>query len=673
MLKRLRNKLPRSLKHSKIWEKTPKASQQRLEFDQEVVFDQNQKRKIPTLRQFRYLPSFFSAREQLFLGISIFAVVAAAILIIFFFYAAFVEPLPAQGGSYREALVGRPVYVNPILANTNDVDLDLVKLIYSGLLSYNKNLEIGPDLAESFEINEDETVYTLKLREGATWHDGVPVTIDDVMFTYRSIQDPLVNSPLQLSLQDVAITRIDDRTVEFQLTEAFTPFITLLTVGILPQHLWSNVPLGNFRLAERNIKPIGSGPWKFDKLEKDRQGNLHSYTLIPHEEFYGNMPYLEQLSFRFFPDDLTGAITALNNNKVDGISFVPRQSIQEISNAQTYQTHHLELPQYTALFLNPEENEILKAKAVRQAIAYSIDRTRLIEEALDGLGLIISGPLLPGMPGYDADFEGFPYNPIEAQAILEEAGWEPLTADEYIEKETARILKERADEAEAAAVALAEEDDEESTDEETSADTTEETVEVVDDEPIFVSTNEQVLFREKDGEFLKIKLSTVQQPESLRTTEIVRDALRAIGFIVDLEVLSVQELQDVILPTHKYEALLFGHILNVYPDLYPFWHSSQIDYPGLNLANFSNKEVDKLLDEARKTIDQDKRGELYKELQDIIDVQQPATFLYSPIYTYLLPQKIKGFDIQRISISADRWNNLSEWYIKTKKKIKFKE
>ena len=474
----------------------------------------------------------------------------------------------------------------------------------------------------------------------------------------------------------MAITRIDDRTIEFQLQEAFTPFITLLTVGILPQHIWSNVPLGNFRLAERNIKPIGSGPWKFDKLEKDRQGNLHSYTLIPAQDYYGNQPYLEQLSFRFFPDDLTGAITALNNNKVDGISFVPRQSIQEINNAQTYQTHNLELPQYTALFLNPEENDILKSKAVRQAIAYSIDRVRLIDEALDGLGVIISGPLIPGMPGYDADFEGFPYNPIEAQAILEEAGWEPLTADEYIEKETARILKERADAAAAAKAAQAALEEEENSDEgdDNSQENTEtEAIPEVAEEPVFVEINDQVLFREKDGQFLTIKLSTVEQSESLRTTEIIRDALRAVGFIVDLEVISIQELQDVLLPTHKYEALLFGHILNVYPDLYPFWHSSQIDYPGLNLAGFSNKDVDKLLDEARKTIDQDKRGELYKELQEIINAQQPATFLYSPIYTYLLPQKIKGFDIQRISISADRWNNLSEWYIKTKRKIKFRE
>jgi peptide/nickel transport system substrate-binding protein len=634
MLDKLRKKLPRKMRHSKVWDKPNKESQARLAFEQELVWKQRKQKRIPSWRQFKYISSFFSARERFAVAVSIFGIIIAIFLGGYITYSLFVTAVPKQGGAYQEALVGFPLYLNPILASTNDVDLDLSSLLFSGLLQYDNNLELQTDLAESWEINEEGTLYTLTLKEGLTWHDGEELTIEDILFTYRAIAEPAINSPLQLSMQGIRVSQVDDRKVQFELDSAFHPFESLLTIGILPHHLWANLPASNIRLAELNIKPIGAGPWKFKKLEKDKLGNIYSFTVEPFNEYHGSKPYIQELTFRFYPDFGT-AIEALNNNKVEGLSFLPRQLIDSVTSTQSYKTHHLQLPQYTALFLNQDNNPALQEKAVRQAIAYSLDRNRLIEDVIDGLGSKVDGPLLPGMDSFNKDFEGFPYNPVEAQRLLDEAGWTAISADEYIQKEKERLQEESEDE-------------------------------VAGD--IVIDTGNQAVFREKDGDFLSIRLTTVDQSENIRAAELIRNAWQSIGFKVQLDIIPVSVVTADVLPSRDYEALLYGQILNVIPDLYTFWHSSQIEHPGLNLAGFADADADELLETARSTSNVEDETEAYRLFQDIIGEELPAIFLYTPKYTYITPDKLKGFDVSEISVPADRWNNIDQWYIKTKNK-----
>lgn len=656
MLKKLRNKLPRRLRNSKIWDKQSQESQQRLEFDKQLILNKSRKKSIPSLKQLKYISSFFSARERLTITSAFLGIIIAVGFAIFFAQAAFLKPAPKAGGSYREALVGNPLYINPILAGTNDVDLDLTKLMFAGLLRYDNNLKLQPDLAESYEISEDGRVYQVILRDNIFWHDDVPITAEDVIFTFKTTQEPAVNSPLQLSLQDVLIEKIDEKTITFSLEKPFTPFASILTTGIIPSHIWAGIPANNIRLAERNIKPIGSGAWKFDKLEKDKQGNIHTYTLIPFEKYHFKKPYLQELSFRFYPD-FKAATEALNNQKVEGISFVPSQLINSLAHAQNFDIHNLQLPQYTSIFFNQEQNSMLEDTFMKKILAYSIDRDRLIAEALDGLGQIANGPLLPGMSGYDPTLQGFPYNPIEAQALLDEAGWESITAEDYIAFEKERIISERE---------AAEEDAEEGAEEEDDDNPPAEKIEI----DVEIDTGNQVVFRKKDSSILEITLTTVDQPENIRAAEIISNAWRTIGIKVDLEIVPVNTLLSDTLPSKNYQALLYSQILNVFPDLYTFWHSSQIDYPGLNLANFADKDADELLEKARETTNIDEQSQLYVDFQKILEEELPAIFLFSPKYTYLIPVKIKGFEVDRINIPADRWNNINDWYVKTKRQLR---
>ncbi len=111
-------------------------------------------------------------------------------------------------------------------------------------------------------------------------------------------------------------------------------------------------------------------------------------------------------------------------------------------------------------------------------------------------------------------------------------------------------------------------------------------------------------------------------------------------------------------------------ILGSDPDQFPFWHSSQIDFPGLNLSRYVNRNVDALLEKAREIDNEDEKAELYKKFQDIIINERPAVFLYIPTYTYATTDDVKGIDVVRIFTPADRFANVAEWYMETKREWK---
>ncbi len=125
--------------------------------------------------------------------------------------------VPDHGGTYIEGLVGAPQYINPILCQYNQVDSDLVALIFSGLTRLNEKNEIVPDLAQDYQVSEDGTVYTFRLRSDVFWHDGQPLTAEDVVFTIQAIQDPgFKGAPYLADLwRDVAVEKADDRTVRY--------------------------------------------------------------------------------------------------------------------------------------------------------------------------------------------------------------------------------------------------------------------------------------------------------------------------------------------------------------------------------------------------------------------------------------------------------------------------
>lgn len=571
---------------------------EQADWDKQLVFSLAKKR-FPTWEQLQYLPLYLSKLERLIIRAFIGVMVISVIFLLFSFYNSHVLHLPEAGGEYREGLIGQPTYINPVLAQS-DVDRDLSKLIYAGLFRYNEQLDLLPDLAESYTVSEDKLTYTVVLREGLAWNNGNALLADDVLFTFQTITDPDFNSPLYSTFRGVSVARVDDRTVTFTLTEPFSPFLSNLTVGILPEQVWGDVQPSNFRLAEYNTKPIGSGQYQFKELTKDRAGMIKTYTLKRNPQYHGEASYIDTLVFRFFPD-IPSALVAMGSGNVDGLSYVPKDYRHQLANEKNIHIHSLQLPQYTAIFFN-QKNGIFKNENVTKALSLATDKERILKEALNDQGQIIDAPILPGFLGHNPDIEKFNYDPERAVAVLDEQGW---------------------------------------------------------------TIPEGGGLRQKDGSELKFSVTTVDQPEYLKTADILRENFEAIHVGIELKIMNPNRVDKEVIKPRNYEAFIYGEILGSDPDPYPFWHSSQSLDGGLNLSNYVNKEADMLLEEARKSDNPDERAQKYIEFQNILIADMPAIFLYSPSYDYPVDRKIKGVDATRITIPSDRLNGIGTWYIRT--------
>ncbi|MFH2136133.1 MAG: peptide ABC transporter substrate-binding protein, partial [Patescibacteria group bacterium] len=413
------------------------AIRRQTDFDKKLVFALS-KSRMPTFSQLKYLPRYL-ARSEKFVLLGLFIVL---LLGLGFWGVKFslekMEKVPDYGGEYVEGLVGAPQYVNPILAQTNDVDMDLSRLVFSGLFKYDSAQVLVSDLAERYEISEDKRVYTIFLKDNLTWHDGEKLTAADVVFTASLIKDPLFRSPLYSGFRGVTVEEVDNRTLKFILNESYTPFLGMLTFGILPEHLWYNIPAQSANLAEYNIKPVGSGPFKFKSLTKDKNGSIKIYTLVVNDNFYDKKPYLEKLIFKFYPD-YDSALAALQNQNIEAISFLPEET-EESFQSKKFKKYFLSLPQYTAIFFDQKNNEFLKDAAVRKALALAIDKNKIVNEALGGKGEAVDGPILPGYVGHSPDIKKIAFDPGFAKDNLEKAGYK-LAEGEPFRKKGDKVLK----------------------------------------------------------------------------------------------------------------------------------------------------------------------------------------------------------------------------------------
>ncbi len=383
---------------------------------------QNRKGGFPSLAQLKYLPKLLNDSEKRAIAISIGVLVLALAALTVRVWFRMTEPAPKVGGTYIEGLVGSPRFINPLLAPGNDVDRDVSSLLFSGLLKNDAEGKLVPDLAQTITVSEDHKVYTVALREDLVWHDSEPLTTDDIVYTIKTIQDPAFKSPLRSSFATVETQRIDDRRVSFVLKESFPSFLSALTVGIIPEHIWYSIPPAQSHLAEANIKPIGSGAYQFKTLTKDTNGSVRNITIVRNERYHGVKPYIREITFKFYAD-FASAIEALKNKNVGGLGFLPLEYKGEVAANKAVEIKQLNLSQYTALFFNPEKNGLLKDKTVRKALALAIDRDRIVREALQENGAAIMAPLVPGMSYDGSDKDTGTYNPAEAARLLDESGW----------------------------------------------------------------------------------------------------------------------------------------------------------------------------------------------------------------------------------------------------------
>lgn len=569
-------------------------------------------KKIQNKLKIRLVPKALSKKERFVVAALILTILGSIIAIPFTIYFHFTEKVPSYGGRFIESMVNEPRHINPLLSQANDTDRDLVFLIYSGLLKYNGEGKIIPDLAETYEISSDGLNYTVYLKDGAYWHDGRKVTADDIIFTIQTAQNSDYGSPQRVNWQGVQIEKVNDLAVMFKLQAKYAQFLNNLTVKILPKHIWQDIKPINFALSEFNLKPIGSGPYKFDRLKKDKNGKIRSYQLSANKNFYGSRPFINEIEVKFYISE-DEMIDAYNRNETEGLSFVSPDNLKKIKFKQRLNIRELKLPRYFAVFFNQNKSVLLSDKNIRLALSRATDKNVLLEKVLENRGIAIHSPMMGGVLDVPNNVKKYDYDIKLAKTTLEAAGWHasPKPQGDGGEMDEGGILS-------------------------------------------------------KGSQKFSLKITTSTWPELTEVAKIIEEQWEALGADITIEVLPTPELQQAI-KDRNYEALLFGAVLNIDPDPFSLWHSSQKKDPGLNLALYDNKAADTILEEARQTLNPLERVQKYDDFQRIVIEDIPAVFLYNPLYIHGQAKKVKGSNGKLISLPSDRFINIEKWYIDTKR------
>lgn len=558
--------------------------------------------RLLSFRKILFLPHILSKKEQWWLGGLIFVVGASGLGLVGRFYFHITKPVPGRGGALTEGVLEQPRNINPIYA-VNEGDRDLSRLIFSGLLVYDGNGKVGTDLADRYEISPNGKLYTVWLRKDAQWHDGKNVTADDVIFTIKTIQNPQYKSPLRANWLGVNTEKVDDYTVRFSLRTPYAPFIENLSIGIIPKHLWEKTPPDQALLHELNLKPVGSGPYVFDTYKHDSAGNITSFRVSRNSNYYRDGPYLKTITFLFFKTD-DEMLVAWNRGLIESFGPVPVVKLNELNTSKT-RVITFAMPRIFGVFFNPKKNPLLDDPIMRKAIAYAIDKKEIASHVTFGGATPIDSIFPPSSLGYTTDVTTFTFDPEKSKALLDQAGWKDRNGDGIREK--AAKGKQPAEE-------------------------------------------------------LHFTLETSDWPDLVSAAEMIKKSLEGVGIDVSVDIRPFSELDTLIIRPRNFDMLLFGQVYGYEPDPFAFWHSSQIKDPGLNVALYANKKVDKLLEEARKTSDPDIRAQKYLQLQKLITADVPAVFLYSQLYRYALPTSIHTPPMSTISLPTDRFNEINQWY-----------
>ncbi|MFA5877795.1 MAG: ABC transporter substrate-binding protein [Candidatus Staskawiczbacteria bacterium] len=604
--------------------------------------------------------------------------------------------VPKSGGSFIEGAVGQPRFLNPIYGETSDIDRDLTELIFSGLMTYDNNGQIITDLVEEYKISEDGRTYEFKLKPNILWHDGESLTSDDVIFTIQTIQNSDYKSPIRANWLDVETEKISGTSFKLRLKSPYNSFLENCTLKIIPKHVWENILPENFALSFYNLQPIGSGPYKFKGLKQTDAGFIKSIVLTSNQNYYKQPAFISEISFNFY-EKKENLLSAVNRREIH--SFSSSYLSDQSSAPKSFVLHSMETPRYFSVFLNIANSDIVSDKKIREALNYATDKKGIVDALNASFSKkynadpfhTIESPILPGFFGYASPESTYAFDLEKAKEIFDKAGFkenEQGLREKSINKKPAFQFKSslsvgsKGSEVEELQKCLAK-DPEIYTGDATGyfGNATKEGVTKFQKKYLpdlaaksigsvgkstITKLNELCTPPAQSTLPLKVVITTVNQPSLTQVADILKSQWAKVGVTVEVNVLSISDLKSVI-KDRSYESLLYGEALGMLFDPYPFWHSSQIIDPGLNLTGYENAAADKLLKAGRETLDEAEKKETYESFQEILLSDAPAVFLYSSDYLYLANKKTKGIDAIKIVDPAKRFSNVEDWYIKTKR------
>jgi len=519
-------------------------------------------------------------------------------------------PEAAPGGIYTEALIGSMGRLNPMLDWNNPADRDVDRLIFSGLIRFDSHGLPQPDLAESWGTSADGTLYNFSLRTNAVWHDGEPVTSDDVIYTIELIKSngSLFPQDIKKLWSQIEVKRLDDHTLQFRLPEPFAPFLDYATFGVLPKHLLEDVPADQLANADFNLKPIGTGPYKFDHL-MIRGGKISGVVLNVNEDYYVAKPFIEQIVFRFYPDSAE-AFDAYQQGEVLGISQITADILQQALMQANFSVYTSRLPQLCLVFLNLNDPSLpfMQDANVRRALLLGINRNYITSRILQGQAIVADGPILPGSWAYYDGIEHIDYDPDGAAALLKEEGY------------------------------------------------------------VIPAGGGDV--RAKEGQSLTFTLVHPNDAIHTQIAQAIQSDWALIGVKVDLVAVPYEQLVANYLDTRKYQAAIAD--LNTSrtpdPDPYLFWHQSEAT-GGQNYSQWDDRTASEYLETSRTSTDFSDRTRLYRNFQVIFTKEMPSLPLYYPVYSYGVDAQVQGVQVAPLYDVSDRLASISQWYLVTRRTL----
>jgi peptide/nickel transport system substrate-binding protein len=508
---------------------------------------------------------------------------------------------PVPGGTYTEGVLGRFTTANPLFASS-PVDSTVAHLIFNGLFSYDAQNQLVGDLASSYTVDTRGTQYTVHLKHNLSWQDGKPLTSKDVVFTYQSIQNPDVQSPLLSSWQGIVITAPDPNTVIFTLPGVLASFPYNLTTGIVPRHALLSVPPSDLRSADFNtVHPIGSGAFAWNAIAVDGNNpntQKEQISLLPFAHYQGGKPKLQSFVVRAYAnqEEMIHDLKSKQLTAAEGLNVAPKQLTTDKAIAQ----HNLVLSAATMVFFKTSNGQ-LSDPAVRRALVGSTNVPAIVA-SLHYPTHEVREPLLQSQLAYDRTTAQAAFDLKAAATILDQAGWKAGPDG----------------------------------------------------------------LRSKDGKRLSISLTASDTPEYRSVCNLIRQQWRQVGAAVTVRFQDSTNFQTALSTHDYDAVLYgisIGVDPDVY--VYWDSSQADIRSANrLNLSEYKNATADAALEAGRTRLDPGLRVIKYKPFLQAWQQDAPAVGLYQPRVLYLTNGAVAGFVDHPINTAADRFYNVQNWQIR---------
>ncbi len=514
---------------------------------------------------------------------------------------------PRRGGRLVVGMQQEPEILNEAV-NTMVAGVYVCNLVFSKFVKHNDRMELVPDLIteiptlENGGISSDYLTYTYHLKPDARWHDGTPVTSADVAFTYRVMMHPDINVETRQGWDIIdRVETPDPHTVLFHLSEVYANFVgdCFYDESVLPEHILGRFLGSGFQGAPFHREPVGSGPFVF----REWVAGSH-ITLAANRDYYGKGPYLDEIVIVFVPDG-NALLVRLETGEIMGVDNAPNMLLDVMERIPRVTVHRNPSLFNEHIDLNCE-NEILSDAAVRRAIAKAVDRDELSQKIYDGVWLPAYGDEHPNSPFYDEYPCGrLGFDPEGAAELLGEAGWVDRDGDGI---------------------------------------------------------------REKGGKRLELSISTTTGNLNRERTELLlREQLGRIGFDLHIEnhhpsVMFASYDEGGILKTGRFDMALYAFLAPPDPSTKEGSYSERFLPPtGQNYSRIRNGRLTELLAQGSRSVDFEKRREIYGEVAMLLAEEVPIVPLLWVTQLDAMPEALRNYRPNPTQ-SGDTWN-ASEWWL----------